>query len=202
MDFPPYLGCTPLSAALPAAAGIGLAAWMMRNSARRGNGRPGAGHTHAESPGKRHPPIAGTPFSRRPDPDGYHITAMSNRPTSPQLPHARDSSLIAGWPSTSIWRTALAISSIIAATDAILGHHVILIWLLIAGPCCGLLTGRPARTAAAGAWAVTLAVLLGLPDGIWGTWTHLAFLGPVLLVTLVSTVSATLIERHRLHSHR
>lgn len=74
-----------------------------------------------------------------------------------------------------IWYAALLISSIIDAIDAILGHHVILIGLLIAVRCCALLTGRWPRTAAAGAWAVALAVLLGLPDEIWGTYPHLAF---------------------------
>ena len=88
------------------------------------------------------------------------------------------------------------VSSLIAATDAILGRHVILIGLLIAGPCCGLLTGW-ARTATVGAWAIALAVVLGLPDGIWGTSTHLAFLGAVGIVALVSTSSAAIIERRR-----
>ena len=83
------------------------------------------------------------------------------------------------------------VSSLIAATDAILGRHVILIGLLIAGPCCGLLTGW-ARTATVGAWAIALAVVLGLPDGIWGTSTHLAFLGAVGIVALVSTSSAAM----------
>jgi len=91
----------------------------------------------------------------------------------------------------------LAISSMIAAIDAMLGHHLILIGLLIGGPCCGLLTGRWVRTATAGAWAVALAVLLGVPDEIWGTPTHLAFVGAVLIVTVASTVSAAVIQRLR-----
>jgi cation:H+ antiporter len=111
-------------------------------------------------------------------------------------PNPRDASVITGGPIRAIWCTALASSAVVAATDAALGHHVILISLLIVGPCCALLTGRWERTAAAGAWAVALGVLLGLPDGIWGTWMHLAFLGPVIAVTLVSTVSAALIERY------
>jgi hypothetical protein len=94
-----------------------------------------------------------------------------------------------------VWYLALAISSLIAATDAILGSHVILIGLLIAGPCCALLTGRWALTAAASAWAIALAVLLGLPDGIWGTSTHAAFLAAVGIVAIISTSSAAIIER-------
>jgi hypothetical protein len=108
---------------------------------------------------------------------------------------AHEQSLLAGWSIRRVWYLALAVSSLIAATDAILGRHVILIGLLIAGPCCGLLTGRWARTATVGAWAIALAVVLGLPDGIWGTSTHLAFLGAVGIVALVSTSSAAIIER-------
>jgi hypothetical protein len=46
-----------------------------------------------------------------------------------------------------------------------------------------------------GAWAVGLAVVLGLPDRIWGTAAHLAFLGAVLLVALVGTVATAIVER-------
>jgi hypothetical protein len=94
-----------------------------------------------------------------------------------------------------IWCLAFAISTAIAAADAILGHHVILIGLLIVGPCCGLLTGRWIHTATVGAWTVALAVALGVPDRIWGSWTHLAFLAAVTIVAVVSAASAALIER-------
>jgi hypothetical protein len=94
-----------------------------------------------------------------------------------------------------VWSLALAVTSLIAARDAILGHDVILIALLIVGPCCGLLSGRWAPTATAGAWAVALAVLLGFPDGIWGTWTQFMFVGAVVIATVVSTVSAAAVER-------
>ena len=110
---------------------------------------------------------------------------------------AHGQSLLAGWSIRRVWYLALAISSLIAATDAILGRHVILIGLLIAGPCCGLLTGRWVRTATVGAWAIALAVILGLPDGIWGTSTHLVFLGTVGIVAVVSTSSAAVLERRR-----
>jgi hypothetical protein len=39
-----------------------------------------------------------------------------------------------------------------------------------------------------------LAVVLGLPDGIWGTGTHLVFLAVVAGVALVSTLAAACIE--------
>lgn len=107
---------------------------------------------------------------------------------------ARNQSLLAGMSVSQVWWFALLLTSIIAATDAIL-THIVLITLLAAGPFCGLLTGRWARTAAVGAWAVALAVVLGLPDGIWGTRIQMVDLGTVASVALLSTLAATLIER-------
>lgn len=109
---------------------------------------------------------------------------------------ARDQSLLAGRSVSQVWWFALILSATIAATDAVLSH-VILIALLAAGPFCGLLTGRWARTATAGIWAVALAVLLGIPDKIWDTRTQFVDLGAVAAVALLSTVAATLIERRR-----
>ena len=67
-------------------------------------------------------------------------------------------------------------SAIVAAADAALGHRVVLIGLLIVGPCCALLTGRWLPTSLTGLWVIALAVVLGVPDGIWGTGIHLVFL--------------------------
>jgi len=113
---------------------------------------------------------------------------------------ARDQSLLAGMSVSQVWWFALILSMMIAATDAIF-THVILITLLVAGPFCGLLTGRWARTATAGIWAVVLAVVLGFPDQIWGTSTQLVDLGTVAAAALMSTSAATLIERRRYHVH-
>jgi hypothetical protein len=95
-----------------------------------------------------------------------------------------------------VWWFALILSSVIAATDAIL-THIVLIALLVAGPLCGLLTGRWARTASAGIWAIALAILLGFPDQIWGTSTQLVDLSIVAGMALLSTCAAILIERRR-----
>lgn len=114
---------------------------------------------------------------------------------------ARNQSLLARWSVSQVWWFALILSSIIAATDAVLSH-VILIALLVAGPFCGLLTGRWATTATAGIWAVVLAVLLGLPDEIWDTGTQLLDVGAVAAVALLSTFAATLVERRRFHQIR
>ncbi|HWY18217.1 MAG TPA: hypothetical protein VNY27_05845 [Solirubrobacteraceae bacterium] len=112
------------------------------------------------------------------------------------LPPAREQSLLGGWSVGQVWGFALILSSLIAATDAIL-THVVLIALLAAGPCCGLLTGRWARTASTGIWAVVLAVPLGLPDHIWGTRTQLVDLSVVAVAALLSIFAAILIERRR-----
>ncbi|MGP7998674.1 MAG: hypothetical protein ACLPKI_15360 [Streptosporangiaceae bacterium] len=42
--------------------------------------------------------------------------------------------------------------------------------------------------------AIGLALALGLPDGIWGTSTHLVFLAAVAAVALVGTLAAAVIE--------
>ena len=76
----------------------------------------------------------------------------------------------------------------------LLGHRVVLIGLLIIGPCCALLTGRWVPTGLTGLWVIGLAVILGVPDGIWGTTTHLAFLGAVIVVALATTVAAAVIR--------
>ena len=44
--------------------------------------------------------------------------------------------------------------------------------------------------------------MLGFPDNVWGTSAHLAFLGPVVIVTIVSTASAAMIEAIRCHSKK
>jgi hypothetical protein len=112
------------------------------------------------------------------------------------LAPAREQSMLGGWSVGQVWGFALILSSLIAATDAIL-THVVLIALLAAGPFCGLLTGRWARTASTGIWAIVLAVPLGLPDHIWGTRTQLVDLSVVAVAALLSIFAAILIERRR-----
>ena len=74
-----------------------------------------------------------------------------------------------GWASKYVWRLSVAIMLLITAADALLGPRVILIGLLMVGPCCALFSARRVSTAQAGVIAVGLALLLALPDGIWGT---------------------------------
>jgi hypothetical protein len=111
----------------------------------------------------------------------------------------RHQSLLAGWSVSRVWWLALILSSIIAASDAMLSH-VILIPLLAAGPFCGLLTGRWIRTATVGIWTIILAILLGIPDEIWDTHVQLVYLGFVTAVSLLSIFAATVIEKGRYHT--
>ena len=69
-----------------------------------------------------------------------------------------------------------------------------LIGLLIAGPCCVLLAGRWVPAGLTGLWVIGLALVLGIPDGIWGTSTHLVFLAAVAAVALASTLAAAIIQ--------
>ncbi len=102
--------------------------------------------------------------------------------------------MLAGWPVKRLGALGLQASFLVAAIDALLGNRVILIGLLIVGPCCVALTGRWVPTALTGLWVIGLAVLLGLPDGIWGTASHLIWLSAVAVVALATTAAAAVIQ--------
>jgi hypothetical protein len=101
------------------------------------------------------------------------------------------------WSANRVWLVAITLSSTIAACDSLLGRRVILIGLLIVGPCCALLAGRWAMTASTGVWVLLLALLLGIPDGIWATKTHAILIAAIAAVSVTATVTAALIERNR-----
>ena len=106
-------------------------------------------------------------------------------------------SLVPGWLVGRLWLLGLTVTAVIAAADAALGTRVVLIGLLIAGPCCVLLTGRWVPTGLTGLWATGLAVALGVPDGVWGTYTHLAFLAAVAVVAMACTLAAAAVQACR-----
>ena len=83
---------------------------------------------------------------------------------------------------------------LIAVADTVLGSRVILIGLLMVGPCCALFSARRVSTTQAGGIAVGLALLLALPDGIWGTTTQFAFTGAVKMVAIACTWAAGIVE--------
>ena len=106
-------------------------------------------------------------------------------------------SVLPGWSTGRLWRLSLIVCAVVAAGDAASGPHLILIGLLIAGPCCALLTARWALTAAASGFAVVLAVVLGVPDQIFATVTQYAFLAAVAAVGTTATVGAAVLQRQR-----
>jgi cation:H+ antiporter len=103
-------------------------------------------------------------------------------------------SLLAGWQVNRLWALGLALSFLVALVDAALGGRVVLIGVLIVGPCCVVLTGRWVPTALTGVWVISLAVLLGVPDGIWGTASFFIWLSAVAVVALVSIAAAVFIQ--------
>jgi cation:H+ antiporter len=106
-------------------------------------------------------------------------------------------SVLPGWSIGRLWRLSLIVCGVVAACDAASGPHLILIGLLIAGPCCALLTARWALTAAASGFAVLLGVVLGVPDQIFATITQYAFLAAVATVGTTATVGAAVLQRQR-----
>ncbi len=154
----------------------------------------------SEEPGPRSP----WPDTRNPDgKPGSGPVEVSGNGSSPEsarariarpTPRARQESLLSGWPVTRLWVLGVGITFIVAAADAALGNRVTLIGLLVAGPCCVVLTGRWMPTALTGVWVISLAVLLGLPDGIWGTASHFIGLSAVAVVALATTTAAAFIQ--------
>ena len=103
------------------------------------------------------------------------------------------------WAAKYMWRLSVAIMLLITAADVLLGPRVILIGLLILGPCCALFSTRRVSTAQARGIAVGLALFLALPDGIWGTVAQFAFVGAVLMVAIACTWAAGIIESATRH---
>ena len=148
------------------------------------------------------PPGSGLPggYAARSPGTSAMLPGNGHRPPSDDgpAPALRESmmnreSLLPGWSVGRLWVLGLVLSLLVAVVDAALGHRVVLIGLLIIGPCCVLLTRRWVPTALTALWAIGLAVVLGIPDGIWGSATHLAFLGAVAVVAVANTAAAALI---------
>ncbi|HTP17054.1 MAG TPA: hypothetical protein VMK13_14625, partial [Streptosporangiaceae bacterium] len=133
---------------------------------------------------------------RLPEAPGNGRVRPGGLPKISQCPRAgpERASLLPGWSVRRLWILGQALSVMVAVTDAGLGHRVVLVGLLIVGPCCVLLTGLWLPTGLTGLWVIGLAAVLGLPDGIWGTGAHLVFLGAVAAVALASTAAAAFIE--------
>ena len=79
-------------------------------------------------------------------------------------PHGwRRESLLPGYSAGRLWKLSFILCSVVAACDAASGPRLILIGLLIVGPCCALLTGRWALTATASCFALALASCSACP---------------------------------------
>jgi hypothetical protein len=104
-------------------------------------------------------------------------------------------SLLPGWNAGRLWTLSLALCLIIAACDAATRPRLILIGLLICGPCSALLTARWAPTAASGAFALALGVALGVPDQRFATFVQYTFLSAITAVTATATAGAAVLQR-------
>lgn len=74
------------------------------------------------------------------------------------------------WAAKYMWRLSVAIMLLITAADVLLGPRVILIGLLILGPCCALFSTRRVSTAQARGIAVGLASAWLFPMGSGAPW--------------------------------
>ena len=103
--------------------------------------------------------------------------------------------LLPSWTVRRLWAASMIAASAVAVIDAATGRRIVLIGLLVVGPCTALLTGRWLPVAATGAWACGLAVILGLPDRIWATGTHIVFISAVAVVAAAAVAGSVLISR-------
>ncbi len=95
----------------------------------------------------------------------------------------------------SLWQLGVAWSSLAAVVDAWTGRRLVLSDLVLVGPYCVLFTGRWLRTAVAGAWAICLVVVLGVPDGIWGSHLETFLIGLAVFVAVSSTLALVITLR-------
>lgn len=73
---------------------------------------------------------------------------------------------LATWSADRLTILAVSLCVAVGIVDALLGRHVVLIGLLIVGPCCATLTRRWRRIALVGAWSVALAVVMAFRTSI------------------------------------
>jgi hypothetical protein len=94
-----------------------------------------------------------------------------------------------------LWRLGLAWSLLVAVVDASTGRGIVLSGFVLLGPFCVLFTGRWLRTAVAGILGICLVVVLGIPDGIWGTSLERILVGLAVLVAACSTLTLVITVR-------
>jgi serine phosphatase RsbU (regulator of sigma subunit) len=87
---------------------------------------------------------------------------------------------------------AVALPAAISAVDALVGGRALLISLLGVGPFTAAVFLGPRPTAIVSAWTLLLAVLVGIPDQIWGTSDHITRLSGLAVSAIAATVLAGL----------
>lgn len=88
-----------------------------------------------------------------------------------------------------LWQLGIAWSALVAVADAATGRRIVLSGLMLLGPVCVFFTGRWLRTALAGTWATGLVVILGVPDGIWGSRLQMILIVSAVFVAAVTTLA-------------
>jgi hypothetical protein len=83
----------------------------------------------------------------------------------------------------------------VAVIDNFFAHRIVLIGLLVLGPCSALLGRRWRATALVGALSTLLAAVSGVTDGLWGTASYTLFLATVTIVAVAATLATVLIQR-------
>jgi cation:H+ antiporter len=106
-------------------------------------------------------------------------------------------SVLPGWDTGRLWKLALLACSAVAACDAATGPHLVLIGVLVTGPCCALLTARWALTAAATGYALALGAVLGVPDHIFATALQYTLLAAVAAAGTAATAGAAVLQRRQ-----
>ena len=179
-----------LAGIITLAAVAALVPWP-RAPARQEAGGPAAGIASAngQGPATGHR-IQGRSTNGQGPATGHRIQGWSTNGQGPAAGHR-----IQGWSTRRLWGLSFLLCLAVAALDAATGRHLILIGALIVGPCCALLTGRWMRTALTGVFALSLGALLGVPDGIFRTYVHYAFLAAIAVVTITATLSAAWLQR-------
>jgi hypothetical protein len=70
----------------------------------------------------------------------------------------------------------------------------VLIGALAVVPVISTLSYRAKDVLLAGLWALSLSIVLGLADDVWGTYEHAAFLIAILVVVVGSIVATAVLE--------
>ena len=150
--------------------------------------RSGAGTRGAGAPGAPLPAFAGAGTGR-----GGGVEAPARGRASRWRSRVLATALRGSAPR---WPLLLALLATVgvAVVDNFFAHRIVLIGLLVLGPCCALVGRRWRATALIGALSTVLAGVSGVTDGLWGTASYTLFLATVTIVAMAATLGTALIE--------